>query len=52
MSAIDFAPGMRIIVRDEEWMIKKVENNGIGNKSLYCVGILRLLRRSLQLLIL
>ena len=36
---IDFAPGMRIIIRDEEWMIKKVESNEIGNKALYCVGI-------------
>jgi len=35
----DFAPGMRIIVRDEEWMVKKVENNEIGNKVLYCIGI-------------
>ncbi|MBP1564443.1 MAG: DEAD/DEAH box helicase [Oscillospiraceae bacterium] len=36
---LNLAPGMRIIVRDEEWMIKKVESNEIGNKSLYCVGI-------------
>lgn len=35
----DYSPGMRIIIRDEEWMIKKVENNGIDNKSLYCIGI-------------
>ena len=24
---IDFAPGMRTIIRDEEWMIKKIETN-------------------------
>jgi hypothetical protein len=23
----DYAPGMRVIIRDEEWMIKKVETN-------------------------
>ncbi|MCD8364037.1 MAG: DEAD/DEAH box helicase [Lachnospiraceae bacterium] len=35
----DFAPGMRTIIRDEEWMIKKIETNSLGNKALYCVGI-------------
>lgn len=35
----DFAPGMRIIIRDEEWMVKKTEINSLGNKVLYCVGI-------------
>lgn len=36
---IDFAPGMRTIIRDEEWMLKKIETNSLGNKTLYCVGI-------------
>ena len=36
---IDFAPGMRTIIRDEEWMIKKIETNSLGNKTLYCIGI-------------
>ena len=36
---IDFAPGMRTIIRDEEWMVKKVETNSLGNKTLYCVGV-------------
>lgn len=35
----NFAPGMRTIIRDEEWMIKKIEKNSLGNKALYCVGI-------------
>ena len=39
MEMVDFAPGMRIIIRDEEWMIKKIETNNLGNKTLYCVGI-------------
>ena len=34
-----FAPGMRTIIRDEEWMVKKIEMNSLGNKALYCVGI-------------
>ena len=35
----EYAPGMRTIIRDEEWMIRKVETNTLGNKTLYCVGI-------------
>ena len=35
----DYAPGMRVIIRDEEWMIKKVEKNALGNKTLHCTGI-------------
>lgn len=36
---IDYAPGMRTIIRDEEWMIKKIDKNSLGNKTLHCVGI-------------
>ena len=36
---IDYAPGMRVIIRDEEWMVKKVETNALGNKTLHCTGI-------------
>ncbi|MDO4554217.1 MAG: DEAD/DEAH box helicase [Lachnospiraceae bacterium] len=36
---IEFAPGMRTIIRDEEWMVRKVEKNTMGNKVLHCVGI-------------
>ncbi len=35
----EYAPGMRTIIRDEEWMVKKIEINSLGNKVLYCVGI-------------
>lgn len=28
---IDFAPGMRTIIRDEEWMVKKIETNSLGD---------------------
>ena len=36
---IDFAPCMRAIIRDEEWMVKKIETNSLGNKALHCIGI-------------
>lgn len=39
MNSFDYAPGMRAIIRDEEWMIKKIEINSMGNKALHCVGI-------------
>lgn len=41
---IDYAPGMRTIIRDEEWMVKKVETNSFGNKALHCVGITPLVK--------
>ncbi len=40
----EFAPGMRIIIRDEEWMIRKVETNSMDNKALHCVGISTLVK--------
>ena len=40
----DFAPGMRAIIRDEEWMIKKIEINSLDNKSLYCTGVSSLVK--------
>lgn len=39
MNSAKFAPGMRVIVRDEEWIVKQVINNDIGNHSLHCIGI-------------
>jgi len=38
-SKSNYAPGMRVVVRDEEWIVKKVETNALGNKTLYCTGI-------------
>lgn len=35
----EFAPGMRVIIRDEEWMIKKCDNNSYATKTLQCIGI-------------
>lgn len=36
---IDYAPGMRTIIRDEEWMVRKIETNVLGNRALHSVGI-------------
>ncbi len=35
----DYAPGMRAIIRDEEWMVIKIEKNNLGNLALHCIGI-------------
>lgn len=40
----EFAPGMRVIIRDEEWMVKKVERNSMGNRALHCIGISSLVK--------
>lgn len=34
-----YTPGMRVIIRQEEWMVRKTERNSLGNDALYCVGI-------------
>ena len=41
---VDYAPGMRTIIRDEEWMIKKIEKNNLGNQALHCIGISTLVK--------
>jgi superfamily II DNA or RNA helicase len=41
---IDYSPGMRVIIRDEEWMIKKVETNSLNRKTIYCIGISTLVK--------
>ena len=40
----DFAPGMRVLIRGQEWLIRKVETNPLGNKALYCSGVSSLVR--------
>jgi len=39
LQMVEYAPGMRTIIRDEEWMVKKIEKNNLGNQALHCVGI-------------
>lgn len=41
---LDFAPGMRVLVRGQEWLVRKVETNSLGNKALYCYGISSLIK--------
>lgn len=41
---VDYAPGMRVIIRDEEWMIKKCDTNTYGSKTLQCIGISSLVK--------
>ena len=36
---VNFAPGMRTIIRDEEWLVEKIEKNNLGNQALHCIGI-------------
>jgi hypothetical protein len=36
---VDYAPGMRLIIRDEEWMVRKVDTNSLNHKTLYCIGV-------------
>ena len=35
----EYAPGMRTIIRDEEWMVKRIEKNTMGNQTLHCIGV-------------
>ena len=37
--AIDFAPGMRVLIRDEEWMVERVDTNEMGALALHCLGV-------------
>lgn len=43
---VELAPGMRIVIRDEEWMVRKVETNSMGNKAVHCAGISPLVKDS------
>ncbi|MGI5978401.1 MAG: DEAD/DEAH box helicase [Oscillospiraceae bacterium] len=36
---VEYSPGMRVVIRDEEWMVKKVERNNLDKQSLHCVGV-------------
>ena len=40
----EYAPGMRVLIRDEEWMIRKCDRNSYGTQTLQCVGISPLVR--------
>ncbi len=40
----DFAPGMRVVIRDEEWLIRRVDPSADGGHLLSCDGISELVR--------
>lgn len=39
-----YAPGMRVLIRDEEWLVKKVDSNSFGSYTLSVTGISRLVK--------
>ena len=41
---VKYAPGMRIIVRGEEWLVKKVETNSLENQNLHVIGLSQLVK--------
>ena len=43
-TAVKYAPGMRIIVGGDEWMVKKVDTNSLGNQTLHVIGISQLVK--------
>ena len=40
----EYAPGMRVLIRDEEWMIRKCDPNSYNTYTLQCVGVSPLVR--------
>lgn len=44
MNIQEYSPGMRIIVRGEEWIVKRVETNSLGNQTLQVVGVSSLVK--------
>jgi hypothetical protein len=43
-SKTSFAPGARILVRDAEWLIRRVDSTSTGGQALKVVGISELVR--------
>ncbi len=39
-----FAPGARVVVRDTEWLVRRVDKSSTGGKALTCVGLSELVR--------
>ncbi|MDB2155158.1 DEAD/DEAH box helicase [Clostridium butyricum] len=39
-----YAPGMRLIIRDEEWLVKRVDKNTFGSETLIVTGLSRLVK--------
>ncbi|HZC22632.1 MAG TPA: ATP-dependent helicase, partial [Candidatus Binatia bacterium] len=43
-SIATLAPGLRVVIRDEEWLIRRVDHSSDGGYLLYCDGISELVR--------
>jgi hypothetical protein len=43
------APGTRIVVRDEEWLVRRVDSSSDGGRLLTCDGVSDLMRRQSSL---
>lgn len=41
---VNYAPGMRIVIRDAEWVIQKVDSSSDGGQLITCEGISELVR--------
>ena len=41
---ISYAPGSRVVIRDEEWLVRRVDPSTDAGKALYCDGISELVR--------
>ena len=39
-----YAPGMRIVIRDAEWIVRRVDISSDGGQQLRCSGISELVR--------
>ena len=42
--SVIYSPGMRVLIRDEEWKIEKSELNSLGGQTLFAVGLSPLVR--------
>lgn len=40
----EYASGERVVIRDEEWIVKKVEQNSMGHYALHCLGVSALVK--------
>jgi ERCC4-related helicase len=43
-SASPIAPGARVLIRDTEWLVRRVDKSSFGEKALTCVGVSELVR--------
>lgn len=43
-STVLYSPGMRVVIRDEEWLVKKVDHNTFGHQVLQVNGLSRLVK--------